>query len=245
MEDLSLSFFADVEDKLIAIEGIDGSGKSTLIDTFKGLQNSYKLFKDINFEFTKSPWEPNVIKYIRSILSEENKTPINIKNNVLLHAFTSDIILHSNVMSEDIADNKDRFYIIDRYIASTFAYQGINFEADEISKMFGKYVKVPKYTIYLKTSTKVALERINTRNNSSINKKHDVEIFDNEEYLNKINKNYDVFFKLLNETSGSKKIVYNIDTDNKTKDEVLKAFLTVLTDIVNREKNMRGLYGKI
>ena len=37
MEDLSLSFFADVEEKLIAIEGIDGSGKSTLIDTFKGL----------------------------------------------------------------------------------------------------------------------------------------------------------------------------------------------------------------
>lgn len=238
MEEINLSFFADIEDKLIAIEGIDGSGKSTLIDTFKGLQNSYKIFKDINFEFTKSPWEPNVIKYIRTILSEENKTPINIKNKVLLHAFTSDIILHSNAMSDDIADNKDRFYIIDRYIASTFAYQGINFEADEISKMFGKYVKVPKYTIYLKTSTKVALKRINTRNNSSIiNKKHVIEIFDNEEYLNKINKNYDVFFKLLNKTPGSKKIVYNLDTDDKTKDEVLKAFLTILTDIVNREKN--------
>ena len=141
MEDLSLSFFADVEDKLIAIEGIDGSGKSTLIDTFKGLQNSYKLFKDINFEFTKSPWEPNVIKYIRSILSEENKIPINIKNKVLLHAFTSDIILHSNAMSDDIVNNKDRFYIIDRYIASTFAYQGINFEADEYRRCLVNMLK--------------------------------------------------------------------------------------------------------
>lgn len=144
---------------LISVEGIDGSGKSSLVDLLE------KRLKEENFETlkTKEPGATSLGKVLRDIL-QDRKFSINNKTEFLL--FSADRSENINkIVIPALKSNK--IVISDRMTDSTFAYQGfargldINF-IKEVTKFATENI-FPDLTIYLKIDYKTAIDRLKSR----------------------------------------------------------------------------------
>ena len=100
---------------LVAIEGIDGTGKTTLISNLKNIINErpeYKKYKN-DVIFTKEPYNYNDIK--QKLKTETNPA-------IILNMFIDDYLIHLNELIYP-ALNSGKIVITDRYIESRIAYQ--------------------------------------------------------------------------------------------------------------------------
>ena len=144
----------------ISIEGSEGSGKSTLINSLKTYFK--KLNKDVIF--TKEPGGTPEGKLIRDILLDNELTLSPLTEIYLL---LSDRVSHIEKLINP-ALNENKIIISDRYIDSTFAYQGAGRGIDKelIESIFSTY-NFPKtnLTLYLDIPVAKGLNRIQTRNN--------------------------------------------------------------------------------
>ncbi len=106
---MSKSFF-------ITIEGIDGSGKSTLITKLEKylIQQQKKVF--LTAEPTSSP----IGRFIRNFLSPEQEYKSNFLAELFL--FSADRALHVEQLKGYLS--QAYWVLCDRYIDSTLAYQG-------------------------------------------------------------------------------------------------------------------------
>ena len=170
---------------LIAIEGMDGSGKTTqaqrLVEELKK--------KKIKAIYTKEPTDEPTGKMIRQILSGELKVP----PLSLQYLFCADRGVHQ-VELEKLLE-KGYVVVTDRYFWSAVAY-GISdldgkpdyyMAAFSILSMYNQFLS-PDYTFYLDVSVEEAYERIKK------SAKHG-EIYDKKEKLIKIQKGYEVLVK--------------------------------------------------
>lgn len=144
------------EGKFIVVEGIDGCGKSTLIEKFKN------HFPDA--VFLREPTNGKIGMTIRKKLASEDV----LDANEMLSLFISD-------REEDCelnifpALNSGKNVIMDRYYYSNAAYQGAmgldhnKIIAENINRGFA----VPDLVLYLNISAEKALERIRLRAVSS------------------------------------------------------------------------------
>ena len=144
----------DVDDMLITIEGIDGSGKTTVWRELKS------VFPD--FIFTQEPTDSEFGRFVKNEVGKSSDPFYD------LFLFMADHALHvKNVIKPALA--RGNIVICDRYIDSRIAYQGSALK-EKISNSF-KWIRdlhawsiFPDLTILLDISPEKSLERCAGRN---------------------------------------------------------------------------------
>lgn len=138
---------------LITFEGIDGSGKSTLIKQV----GEYLKSKNLNTLITYEPYDED----IRSLIKSGKYLP-----KAELALFTADRVQHiENIILPALKDNM--IVLCDRFIDSTIAYQfgGNGISPDVIKAMYKllNYPIYPERTYYLDIPVSEAMFRISKR----------------------------------------------------------------------------------
>lgn len=204
----------------IAIEGIDGSGKSTITRNLPEILKEYLKHMDgpkPTFDIPdRSPYNYSISDYVHDIMQGKEKFTHPVAKDVaLLKAFISDHILHSEAVYSATHKNTDNrnFVISDRYIYSTIAYQGVNMDFEEIVKeVLASPIYFPGLVIFIDTDIEIALNRVNKRNEAK-------ECFENEKYLQTVRENYlrlkeecpNVNFAIINGNNDPKKVLEDVD----------------------------------
>ena len=175
--------------RFIVFEGIDGAGKSTQIEMLrqKLTGEGRKVF------ITAEPTASVTGGILRDALSGNYKR----SPSELAAMFLSDRIFHNVNESVGINQALERGFdvISDRYYYSSFAYQGLDSDIDWVINMNLNCpdIRKPDLCIFLDLDAEKSKARIDTNRAT-------VEIFENEETLNKIrNKFFDVFKRLPDE----------------------------------------------
>ena len=141
----------------IAIEGIDGSGKTTI----SRMLSAYLNEEGFGTFLTREPTDR-----FRQLIKDEGNTDVESGIN-LFFQFTADRFRHQFEIEEAI--NEGKTVVCDRYLLSSYAYQG-----PVIEKFFGTREKTiewmkhvsqiitvrPDITIFLRISPSTALKRI-------------------------------------------------------------------------------------
>lgn len=138
---------------LITFEGIDGSGKSTLIKQV----GEYLKSKNLNTLITYEPYDED----IRNLIKSGKYLP-----KAELALFTADRVQHiENIILPALKDNM--IVLCDRFIDSTVAYQfgGNGISPDVIKAMYKllNYPIYPERTYYLDIPVSEAMFRISKR----------------------------------------------------------------------------------
>ena len=144
--------------KFITLEGIEGSGKSTSLDTIS------KNLETLNIEFiiTKEPGGGPLGKDLRKMLLDK-KTSISSEVELLL--MMADRKNHiENIVEPNL--EKGIWVISDRYLDSSYAYQGGGRQID-VSKidLLTELLKlpIPDLTLLFDLSPEMALQRAKNR----------------------------------------------------------------------------------
>jgi dTMP kinase len=160
----------------IAVEGIDGSGKST---TIKEL-NRYLLSIGKDVLLTAEPTDMPSGKVIREVLSrKDSDSPLT--HEMLALMFAADRLNH---LKERIwpALKAKRTVVTDRYFFSSVAYQSVNVSYEWV-KGVNRFATMPDVLVFIDVSIDKALERLSTF-------RHNTELYETREYLEQIDRNY-------------------------------------------------------
>ena len=172
--------------KFICFEGIEGSGKSTMLrHTEKYLNN-----KKIKYVITREPGGTDVGKKIRSILlSDKNK----ICDDTELLLMFADRAQHiHSVIQKNLLKGVN--VISDRYIYASYAYQGYGRKISKntieiLDKIFCSNISIDK-CLYFDIDPKIALARIKNRRLDrfeKMNKKFFLDVHKGYKYICKKN----------------------------------------------------------
>ena len=209
---------------LIAIEGIDGAGKTTQANILyrRLLKEGYPV--SLFHEPTNGKWGRKIANLVRN--GRQNTNP--------MREFQLFFLDRKEDVEKNIrpALSDKRIVIMDRYYLSNVAYQGVlGLQADFIEKENEKAFPIPTVTIILDLLPQVALSRIRKERNSVPNH------FEREKYLSKVRK---VF---LQQFSGKKNVVVIKGNAGCNIDEVASQILNTVRPIVrsveeqNSERN--------
>jgi len=195
--------------RYIAIEGIDGSGKTTIANLlYSKLSEKYN-----KITLMKEPYDNDLSKKIKEIISKEHEKNLDY-GYLLALLFTADRSIKNIDLKKYL--NSDYIIISDRSIYSTFSYQ-ILYEGIDIEwlKCVSKYIIRPDITFILDVDPKIAVERINSRNKN-------ITSYENTEFLKKVREN----FLKLKEIFPDDNIIY-IDGKEKP-EEILDKILNII-----------------
>ena len=189
----------------ISLEGSEGAGKSTLIDSLK------KFFKKnkIEFLFTREPGATKEGQILREILLDKS---IEIDPYTETFLLVADRLLHTNkIVIPALA--KDINVLSDRYIDSTYAYQGagrgISQEyLDQIIEPLN--LPMPELTIYLDLPVEEGLKRAKYRDELDRFEEENIKFYERIRsfYLEQAKKNPNRF--LIIDSSKDKEEVFEI-----------------------------------
>ena len=199
----------------IAVEGIDGSGKSTTIREIK----RYLESKGEAVYLTAEPTTLATGKIVRNFLSETNSdTPL--IHEMLALAFAADRINH---LREEIwpALRKKQTVITDRYFFSSVAYQSLNVSYEWV-KGINRFATLPDVLVFIDVSVDKAVERLTKFRTST-------EIYEKRDLLQQIDRNYR---EVIKEFEGNLKVIYlngNLDID-KIYGDVEEKFAPLFAD---------------
>ena len=199
----------------IAVEGIDGSGKSTTIREIK----RYLESKGEAVYLTAEPTTLATGKIVRNFLSETNSdTPL--IHEMLALAFAADRINH---LREEIwpALRKKQTVITDRYFFSSVAYQSLNVSYEWV-KGINRFATLPDVLVFIDVSVDKAVERLTKFRTST-------EIYEKRELLQQIDRNYR---EVIKEFEDNLKVIYlngNLDID-KIYGDVEEKFAPLFAD---------------
>lgn len=209
-----------INDRHIAIEGIDGCGKSTFIKKLLETKsiNLYNVLYDC------SPYDSEVTKVIRKMLKNEYKLSNKVLHKELLSLFMLDNHIHGNEVTKFLSEDIKNLVVTDRYIASTFAYQSLNANFKDIVKMTKEHNRItcPGLILYFDISPKVSLNRIDNRGEEK-------EIFEKSEVLERVKRNYYKAFKTLDKLTKKDVCIISIDA-SLPKDEVFTIAFRVINE---------------
>lgn len=155
----------------VAFEGIDGSGKSSIIEALKQSPLADKI------SFSCEPQRKDFGKLVREYLVDHK-----MSNRGIVLAIAADRDNHLTEVKEDIA--KGKLCISDRYLMSSYAYQKL--DAVEVNSCFPR----AEYTFYFDVPVDVALERSKPREVTNQDKGL-AELFENKKCLEEVKEYYD------------------------------------------------------
>ncbi|MBD3273397.1 dTMP kinase [Candidatus Dependentiae bacterium] len=204
---------------LIALEGIDGAGKSLLA------QNLYKDLskKNIDVLLTKQPGGTHLGKKLRKILHEKKEHVSDLAEFLL---FAADRAQHfEQIIIPALKEGK--IIISDRLSDSSLAYQGYGRNLDkEKIKVVNNWImqnKEPDIIFYIEIDTKTAHQRIFERNqNLTSFEKEKAEFWEKTIY------GYNQIFK-------DKNNVFYLD-GKKTPEQIKQEALNIIFDKLNKNK---------
>jgi len=128
--------------KYIVIEGLDKSGKTTLINTLK---------EEIDAEYIREPTPT----FLRDFIGRIKKMDHPNEKEILMNLFAADRLLLKPII--DKAKKENRMVISDRSKFSSYAYQGReNFSYNQV---VNKFMPNPDILIYLKAPIKTLKSR--------------------------------------------------------------------------------------
>lgn len=161
--------------KWIVIEGIDGAGKTTVIE----LISSLMLDQGIDFQCLREPGGTLLGEAIRQILKGAEYETLPMAEVLLLYAARLQL-LESTIKP---SLNEGKWVLLDRHELSTFAYQcggrGVDFDAvKQISEICMGGLK-PDLTIFLSVTPKRAVDRVNARGQLDHIEQQSLEFFEN------------------------------------------------------------------
>lgn len=172
----------------IALEGIDGSGKSTQINMLA----DYLKNKGREVYVTREPSDLSIGTTIRKYLTGQLKAD----NRVIAALFVADRLEHILDEKEGLlkikSEGKD--IITDRYYFSSYAYQSVDMPMDWIINANSEAAKLlkPDATIFIDITPEQAMERINSNREGT-------ELFESVERLKATrDKYFEAFEKLEN-----------------------------------------------
>ncbi len=134
---------------LIAFEGIDGSGKTTISTRI----NEELERRGIRSHWTTEPTDGPIGRIIREVL--EGRMEVDHRTLALL--FAADRMQHV-IQLEDLLE-EGYTVISDRYLLSSLAYQGCDLPMEWV-KEINKWALLPDLVIYLDLDPALALERV-------------------------------------------------------------------------------------
>ncbi|MDI9646552.1 MAG: dTMP kinase [Archaeoglobales archaeon] len=189
---------------LIAIEGIDGAGKTTianfLAEELRKMGYDVVVFKEpSNSVYGKK------IKFADKRLSLEEEMDLFLKDRI------------EDVKNNIIPALKDgKIVIMDRYYYSNAAYQSARgrLNALDILKMNEKIAPKPDLVLLLDLDVEVALKRLESRGKLSV--------FEDKEYLRKVR---DVFLEIADERTVVVDASKPLDALKKEVLKIVKSFL--------------------
>ena len=185
--------------KFIVIEGLDGSGKSTVTKLLTERFAADNLSCHLTVEPTKSP----IGKLVRSILSGEIK---DIENEAFALLFAADRYQH--LKSEVLPALEHQHVICDRYYYSSMAYQGIDAESLERVVAYNQAVmpiRKPDIVFFLNVTPGECIRRITERGG-------EVSIYDSLPELKLRYERYMAAIERMKETDNI--IIIGSDTDS-------------------------------
>ena len=202
----------------ISIEGIEGCGKSTLVNGLsEQLQN-----KKIRHVITKEPGSTSIGKILRKILLDK-KQQISPLTELLL--MFSDRLDHlEKVIKPSLKEGK--IVITDRYIDSTYAYQGAGrgISKDIIDNLVTQTeILLPDKTILLDLDPEIGLKRASSRNELDRFESENLEFHKRlrKSFLKAAETNPERFL-IINAEDEPKKILQSVINKLSTYDERLK-----------------------
>ena len=233
----------------IMIDGIDGSGKSTIIETWKNflrengngfldlveywkMRDSYPEKNEIRpYEFIISG-EPTYTGVGKVLRQELIKNGNNYTPQAIAEAFSLDrAVLYEKVIIPALKDKK--FIIQDRGISSTLAYQPIQTKqitTKYLANLSGNKLALkyrPDYLFIMNTKPEEAIKRIKNRAD-----KQDNAIFEKLKFLKKLDKKFrSTEYQKIFKKAGTK-IIY---LEGNQKIDIMKAqALKSLVEIINK-----------
>lgn len=196
---------------LIAIEGIDASGKTTQSHMLYEKLRSLNLPVILSHEPTDSP----IGEEIRRKLQEGSLSPEDAYT-----LFVKDRIYHvkNKIMP---ALQKGKIVIIDRYFISTMAYQGAaGISIDRIIKDHEKFAPLPDIIFIIDVPVHEAIKRLSGKENQDAYEK-------NEEFLKKVR---EIYLKMGRYLKTKVVILKGDDDVQVIHEQIFKAVLNLLKE---------------
>ena len=199
------------ESLIIAIEGMDGVGKTTI---------AKRVAEDYNFKYIEKP-----LAYIldtktlsgKKNLDEISKNIYNFDDEILKAWFFGLGNLYT------ILKYKDENLIIDRHFISNYFWNGTE-KSNKIFQTMIDLIGKPDLSIILYASPKTRLKRIYARN------KDDYDLSDKEKHI----EGYDKMLTFVNDFQIPYVI---INTENKDINEVYQEVADIIKDMKKRKQN--------
>lgn len=142
---------------VIALEGQDGTGKSTVIDAITG------YFDEMGLDYinAREPGSTDIGEKIRDILADKANKDMDYHTEALLFA-ASRSELYDKVIKPNVANGTS--VILDRFLLSSLAYQGVvrGIGVDEVMKINDFFLDGfrPDLTILMDLDAKESYERL-------------------------------------------------------------------------------------
>lgn len=161
-----------MDGKLIVLEGVEGSGKTTQVAAIANWLRSHQSRKVIT---TREPGGTSLGKHLRQLLLQEEGIQLYSRTELCLYA--ADRIQH---LEEIIKPALEQGMIIlcDRFTASTIAYQGYGRGLDQdLVAQFNDLATQglqPYLTLWLSLDVRVGLQRVKLRGESDRLEKADL-----------------------------------------------------------------------
>lgn len=199
--------------KLIVLEGIDGSGKSTQIQLLKE-----KLIAQGNSVITtQEPTQEKIGQLIRAILKEHQ----NVNQAAIALLFAADRLLHISDEKQGMLSLLQQldYILCDRYYFSSLAYHSVYVPMDwvyEINRMNIALLKADMH-IFIDTKPDTALQRI-------IQNRTTQDMYENKAMLEKVYSNYMQAFEKYGDNE-SIQIVNGSDTTENLHKKILTKIL--------------------
>jgi len=145
----------------IVFEGLDGSGKSTLIERFFGELKKHK----VPYVFTSDPGGTDVGESIRDVLLDKKLSPEPLTELLLYQASRAELV--RKVIIPSLKEKK--WVISDRFYPSTLSFQGYARGIDVakinwLNNLVTDKCK-PDYIVWVNTPLEVCQERLKKRSN--------------------------------------------------------------------------------
>lgn len=152
---------------MITLEGVEGSGKSTILMHVK----RYLEEKEIDLIVTREPGGIEIAEQIRSIILDPGNTEMDGVTEALLYAAARRQHLVQKVIP---ALDQGKIVFCDRFIDSSLAYQGYarGLGVEKVLSINGFAIEncMPELTLLFDIDPEVGLSRINANKNREINR---------------------------------------------------------------------------